>query len=156
MDPLAFASPLVYLPPRDLLTWDKSDMPRSPGVYVLIAEKSFTYPGGESPVFYIGAASRLRRRLRQHKIGIGRAASDRKHTIYPPPWEYAAKFGVQVAIAPVVNARTAEFMLLAKFAKAYRSLPVANNAVNRRMIRKLFPVQPSDIELPPANEAADA
>ncbi|MDZ4687477.1 MAG: hypothetical protein SH850_20590 [Planctomycetaceae bacterium] len=145
MDPLAFASPLVYLPPRDLLTWDKDDMPRSPGVYVLIAEKSFTYPGGESPVFYIGAAPRLRRRLRQHKIGVGRAARDRKHAIYPPPWEYAAKFGVKVAIAPVVNPRVAEFQLLARFAKEYRSLPVANSTLNRRMVRKLFPAQRDDI-----------
>ncbi len=145
-DPLDFIihAGCIHLPPRDLMTWAKDDMPTSSGAYVLIADNTFNYPGGTSPVFYIGKADRLRRRLRQHKQGINRASGNRKHAVYLPPYEYGAKFGAQVAIVDSNKPRETEFQLLAYFAKTYLSLPVANNAVNRRSIRKLFAAPPID------------
>ncbi len=131
-----------HAPPCDLLQWNKDDMPIGPGVYILLARQSFEYPRGSSPVFYIGKADRLRRRLRQHKRGILRASGDRKHAIYLPPYEYGATFGANVAVIHSTEPQQTEFLLLAHFAKMYRSLPVANNAVNRRKLRRLFATPP--------------
>lgn len=148
-----FVNPLQFVPEsfrpgefRDLLSWDKEEITKDAGVYVLLADKTvFSYPGGDSAIFYIGQSNRLRRRLRHHKDRITKASSpDREHVIYMPVYEYAAKFGAQVAVLVSEEPRKTEFQLLAHFAKTFQSLPVANSSVNRRNIRKLFTVEKED------------
>jgi hypothetical protein len=143
MDPLAFAAEATGLfPPRDLLAWEQSEIPDGPGVYVFVAKRAFVYPHGRSPVFYIGQAVNLRRRLYHHKMAILRAKGERLLAVYRPVTEYAAEFGASVAISkPQRKPRDVEFELLAKFMKTFLGLPVANSAVNWRKVREYLKVE---------------
>jgi hypothetical protein len=74
---LAFLEGMLASPVSDLLTWNKKDVPREPGAYILMANSdvTFRYPWAGSPVFYIGQTGKLRRRLYQHWTGIRQANS---------------------------------------------------------------------------------
>jgi len=85
MAALAFVSGFQPKATLDLLTKKSlKGVPRSPGVYLLMAsETSFHYPGGSSPVFYIGQGKNVRRRLQNHRRWIAKAkATDRKLCLY--------------------------------------------------------------------------
>ncbi|MDP1798088.1 MAG: hypothetical protein Q8K78_11425 [Planctomycetaceae bacterium] len=137
MDSLDFLGGYVALPPRDLLTWEQDDIPSGPAAYIFIAKRSFLYPRGKSPVFYVGQSSSLRRRLYRHKMAIRRAGDERLLAVYRPITEYAASFGANVAVVPLKkNPREVEFKLLAAFMDEFHGLPVANSAVNWRNVRE--------------------
>src|SRR5438045_743284 len=93
MSALDFLGNLIARPVCDLLAADNPAAPRTPGAYILLARSgvTFRYPGGESPVFYIGKAERLRRRLLTHRRNI-RAAGERKLSLHRPVREYGHAF----------------------------------------------------------------
>jgi len=131
MSPLDFLKDFTPSPERDLLSSDKPDAPREPGAYVLIAASgvTFRYPCGESPVFYIGQAKRLRRRLLTHCKNIKNARDYRSQFVYGPIREYGAAFGAHYSflLADVGQSpQDLEHRLMAHFARQFRSLPVAN------------------------------
>jgi hypothetical protein len=133
MSPLTFLGHLCASSVRDLLTRDPTDVPREPGAYILMARpgEAFRYPGGDSPVFYIGQGRRVRRRLRTHRRGILQAKNARTECLYRPVREYGAVFGAYftfVLAQPGCRPKELEDLLMARFAKQYRSLPVANSA----------------------------
>lgn len=145
-NPLEFAADLSPTSPCDLLDWEENSVLTQPGAYVLMAEAetSFRYPNGESPVFYIGKADNLRRRLRTHRKKIRQAKNDRKLCLYVPRYEYGAAFGVRYSF---IQARQEgfpsflEILLMARFAKQYKSLPIANNTGSRKLIRTMIELE---------------
>lgn len=117
----------------DLSYFDAESVPEKSGVYILIARGTtmFPYPGGKSPVFYIGQAQNLRQRLRQHHKYYLEAKNNRKLTLYWPRYEYAAKFGAVytfILTKKGSNPKRMEDEILGGFAKIYKSFPVANGA----------------------------
>lgn len=141
MEALAFATDFDLVSPCDLKGEDFADLRKVPGAYILIANTTFNYPRGKSPIFYIGQSAGLFGRLHRHQDRIGKASAvNREHTVYRPVYEYGAKHDVQVVIIKSETPRKTEFELLARFAMTYRSLPVANNCVNWAQVRKRFPV----------------
>lgn len=118
-------------------------IPTTAGAYILIAAPgtTFTYPSGESSVFYIGMASYLRARLRQHLKYAEQARSDRQNWLYWARYEYAAAFGGRYAWVPTwpgMGSRNLEYLLMALFAKKYHSFPVANGAGAWKKIESVF------------------
>ena len=80
----------------DLVSPNRDETTQAPdggGAYVLGAvTTTLIYPWGDSPVFYIGKAARLRRRLRTHRANARKAASEHdKH--WHPRHRYAEAFG---------------------------------------------------------------
>jgi putative zinc finger/helix-turn-helix YgiT family protein len=152
VSPMEFVADLNPTPPHDLLDWDENSVPAQPGAYLLMAgaETSFRYPRGESPVFYIGKADVLRHRLRTHRKKIGQAKNDRGLCLYFPVYEFGASFGVRYSFIQAREERFPPFLeilLMARFAKQYRSLPIANNAGSRKLIRTLIELE-ADGNLP--------
>ena len=133
MEPLAFLGDLSPSSEGDLSNWDKKNVRPEPGVYILLSGDgtTFRYPRGESPVFYIGQAKKLRGRLNGHVKAI-RRAKDREKDLYRPLQEYGAAFGAKyLLIIPAstdIKPKALEVKVMARFAKMYRSLPVANSA----------------------------
>jgi hypothetical protein len=143
MTPLDFLGDLIPSPVRDLLTWDKTQAPRAPGAYILLAGSgaTFRYPAGESPVFYIGQAGKLRSRLWRHMTAIRQAREARRHCVYRPTREYGAAFGTHYSFVLAPSGwlpKRLEDVLMARFARRYRSLPVANGAGAWRRIRAII------------------
>ncbi len=133
MWPLDFFGNLEFSPVRDLLAWRKSDVPRQPGAYLLLArpEVTFRYPRAESPLFYIGQTKNLRRRLYNHQRGIRQASHNRRLCLYRPTREYGAAFGAHYAFVLAEaggKPRDLEDLVMARFACHHSSLPVANGA----------------------------
>ncbi len=120
---------------RDLWGLERHEVPHTAGAYVLLARpgQRFSYPWGRSPVFYIGQAANLHRRLARHlkfskeaEVPPGRRE---RRELYWPRYEYAAKFGARYAIIPTrqgLGAKALEDRLLARFALRYGAFPVAN------------------------------
>jgi hypothetical protein len=105
---------------------------------------AFRYPRGESPVFYIGQGIRIRGRLRRHRVGILEARNARRLCLYRPTREYGAAFGAYYSfvLAPSgIHPRGLEDLLMARFARQYRSLPVANGAGAWARIRRIIEVE---------------
>lgn len=120
---------------RDYWKMKNHDIPSSPGVYILIAKPdiSFQYPRGKSPIYYIGKAANLRRRLYEHLKHSIEAKKDRKHEHhkYWPRYEYAASFGGRYTFIHTwqgITPKNLEDKILSQFADRYRSFPVANGA----------------------------
>jgi hypothetical protein len=108
-------------------------IPPGGGVYVLFGAKAFQYPGGRSPVFYIGQSTGLRGRLVAHlrHTTEARQQRQRERPLYWPRYEYAAVFGrwYSYATPPARwTPRKLEEEVMAIFAGRYRSFPVANGA----------------------------
>jgi hypothetical protein len=143
MSSLEFVGGLATSPIRDLLSADKPDAPKKmPGAYILIAGSgtTFRYPGGESSVFYIGQATKVRRRLFTHRKNI-LEAMNRRLCVHLPLEEYGAAFGAHYSIVLAGEAFAPpdlEDLLMARFARQYRSLPVANGAGGWKRIRKII------------------
>ena len=91
----------------------------------------FNYPEGNSPVFYIGQASNLRRRLNEHLkwASEARDTPNRRYNLYHPRYEYAAKFNPRYTYIRTwqnVTPKDLEDIILARFAWKYLSFPVTN------------------------------
>jgi len=136
--PFEFVGSHDFRPSRTLLEWSPADIPDDPGAYIFVGNEPFKYPLETSPVFYIGQAVNLRKRLYRHKRAITQAGGERPHPIYRPVTEFAAQFGANVAILPCSNylPKVFEFLLLVEFLKQFHAMPVANNAVNWRKVRQ--------------------
>ncbi len=115
--------------------WDfhSHEVPNAPGVYILASRGTthFTYPGGNSPIFYIGQSVSLRGRLREHLRYARQAKENRQLPLYWPRYEYAAKFGARYCFIRTwqgIRPKALEDIVLARFAKRYLSFPVANGS----------------------------
>ena len=115
--------------PREFWSLAAHDVPERSGVYVLIARRKFPYPKGRSPVFYVGQAKNLRRRLRSHLTYARRARADRRLRLYWPRYEYAAAFGKRYALVLTTRGQSPhslEKRVLQDFSRKYRTFPLAN------------------------------
>ena len=154
-DPLAFLGGEDASPIRDLLTWNKKDVPREPGAYILMAppEVTFRYPWADSSVFYIGQTCKLRSRLNRHRTGIRQAKLSRRLCVYRPRSEYGAKFGAFfsfVLAGPDTAPICLEDRFLALFARHHGSLPVANGAGAWKRIRGIIDAMGCAPHAPPS------
>ena len=119
------------------------DVPETSGVYLLLAKPGvhFEYPAGNSPVYYIGHTYSIRDRLLTHLHYHTEARDNRKYCLYEPRNEYGATFGCRYCFIKTGRGRTSkvlEDIVLARFAKRYRSFPVANSAGAWRRIEREF------------------
>lgn len=110
-------------------------IPLTGGAYILITGGGvkFRYPGGESPVFYIGQSANLRRRLREHNKFANEAAGapPEERCFYWQKYNYAAEFGERYAIVRTWQGLTPkglEDLLMARFVRRYLAFPVANGS----------------------------
>jgi hypothetical protein len=141
-----FLGGLKTSPLSDFWHLDEHDTPDLPGVYLLIAKPSvhFLYPTGRSPVFYIGQARSLRKRLFTHLTFSRHVRDDRRASnapLYWPRYEYGGAFGARYCFIRTHQGRTSkdlEDIVLARFAKRYRSFPVANGAGAWNRIEREF------------------
>ena len=107
------------------------DSPTVGGAYVLGTADGtmLTYPWGESPIFYIGRADNLRKRLFDHrKYTIG-AEEDHERLNWWPRYQYGAAFGADCAYYSrhgQENPQNIEALLVEQFYLTFGSIPVAN------------------------------
>lgn len=141
-----FLAGMKTSPVSDFWHLDDHDTPTLPGVYLLVAKPSvhFIYPKGKSPIFYIGQARSLRKRLLAHLKYSRHVREDRRgpsSPLYWPRYEYAGVFGARYCFIRTHQGRTPkelEDIVLARFAKRYHSFPVANGAGAWNRIEKEF------------------
>lgn len=132
MGRLPFLDPdLEHVAIRDFWLLREHDIPAAGGVYILLTAPgiTFRYPRYSSPVFYIGQAQNLKRRLCDHLRWSADARDNRKEALYYPVYEYAAAHGGRYTYILTKTRRTPkklEDIVLACFAERYRSWPVAN------------------------------
>lgn len=118
---------------------DINDVTTGPGVYIIVSADNtkFVYPKGTSPVFYIGKADNLRRRLREHlknlRLIIDNEETDmRNHYQRCSRYQYMKYYGAYVytfhCLKSTQDAKNLESQILWKFYERYRSLPVGNGA----------------------------
>jgi hypothetical protein len=102
------------------------------GAYVLASTDGteFIYPWGRSSVFYIGKASCLLRRLRQHRTFTLKAREEpRADDPWWPRYQYGAAFGTAAAWFTVRGRQSEadlEADMFAYFYDEFGSIPVAN------------------------------
>ena len=116
----------------DLLEVDIESVPTAGGAYVLGTSDGtmLTYPWGSSPVFYIGKATNLRRRLLTHRNHICGARQDHDDHWWPR-YQYGAAFGADCAYysrSGPENVQNIESLLIETFYDVLGSIPVANSA----------------------------
>lgn len=123
------------VPMRDYWKLKDHEIPYRPGVYILIARLGvlFQYPRGKSPIFYIGKAESLNKRLNEHLKHSKEARRDRMDikNKYWRRYEYAASFGGLYTFIHTwqgMTAKNLERKIICQFADYYRSFPVANSA----------------------------
>lgn len=115
------------------------DVSSGPGVYVIVAadRTKFIYPKGKSSVMYIGKATNLRRRLREHlrdmNICLANESEDLKaHIQHNSRSWYFHSFGAYVytfnCLRSTQDAKNLESEIIWRFYEKYRSLPVGNGA----------------------------
>jgi hypothetical protein len=122
------------------------EIPSSSGVYLLVAKAGieFQYPEGKSPIYYIGKADSLRRRLLQHlklHLEVKSRNVEEEDFLNRPRHEYGAVFGGGYCFIKTWSGMTPKNLedeVLALFAKKYRSFPVANSAGAWNRIEKVF------------------
>ena len=117
----------------DLLEKDILSIPERDGAYILGATDGtmFTYPWGSSPVFYIGKADNLRKRLADHRKYIKGAQTDHEKINWWPRYQYGAAFGAAVAFylcQKNKDPNDLEAELINDFYYQYGSIPTANGA----------------------------
>ena len=140
---LSFLSDFHLSPTYNLWTVHMAQVPTLPGAYILLATSGtkFLYPKGSSPVFYVGQAANLQRRLLTHRRHSLNAKSDRKLLLYYPRYEYAAVFGCRFAFIRTwqgLSAKALEELVLAHFAERFRSFPIANGTGSWNRIVQIF------------------
>jgi hypothetical protein len=128
---------------KDFWECDQHDIPATPGAYLLIArgDTHFHYPLGQSPVFYIGQSKNLRTRLLTHLKYAKQAREDRVENLYWPRYEYAAIFGGRYCFVRTwqgLGPRSLEELIMARFAKKYRSFPIANGSGSWNRVNKII------------------
>ena len=133
---LSFLRGLRCSAPKNFWKLADHQIPTGSGVYVLIARPGvlFRYPKGSSPVFYVGQATNLRHRLKEHLNYSRQARNDRKLDRYWPRYEYAASFAGSYIFIRTWRGKTPlhlEGEAIARFAKAHGSFPVANGNAAR-------------------------
>ena len=118
----------------DLLADDFEDYPptSSGGAYVLGTSDGtmLTYPWGSSPIFYIGKAIDLHKRLRTHRKHILSAVEDHDERYWWPRYQYGAAFGATCAYYSrngPQNVQNIEAGLIRDFYEAFGSIPAANS-----------------------------
>jgi hypothetical protein len=112
------------------------------GCYVLGTQDGtdLVYPWGRSPVFYIGLAKDLEKRLAAHRKWVGRAEAEHFSRHFLPLHQYGASFGAVVAIYfPNDRERieTLESDLITHFYQFYGAISVANGAWPKDMRQPL-------------------
>ena len=119
----------------ELWKCDHHQIPEKPGVYLLIAKPGirFIYPAGKNPIYYIGQAKSLRRRICGHRRWHV-AAQERNlpHDLYEMRHEYGAAFGgryyfIELGTGSNMSLKDLEDTVLGLFARRYRAFPVANS-----------------------------
>ena len=114
----------------DLLSANVDGIPQKPGAYVLgtAGETMLTYPWATSPIFYIGKADNLQRRLTGHKRFTEGAREDYWEKWWWPRYQYGAAFGVSCVwyTSSTDSPAKLEGSLVAKFYEHFGSIPVAN------------------------------
>jgi hypothetical protein len=131
-------------PIGDFWRLEEHEIPASPGAYLLVARSSvrFTYPAGRSPIYYVGMAQSLRRRLSDH-LKHHTEVRDRRDTssFYEPRHEYGGVHGGRYCFIRAwrsMSARSLEDAVLARFFVQYHSFPVANRAGGWRRVEQEF------------------
>lgn len=122
----------------DLLDGDIDTVTAKGGAYVLGASDGtmLTYPWGSSPIFYIGKAGNLRRRLTQHRDYIKAAIVDHDAIGWWPRYQYGAAFGADCACYSrhgPENVQNVEAVLVESFYYAFGSIPAANSVWPRKI-----------------------
>ena len=123
----------------DLCEDEVDGVPARRGVYILVAANrtKFIYPKGKSPVIYIGQASNLRRRLREHLKNWKTVVRDeekdlRDHVEHCPRYWYIEKCkGARVYTFYCLKGQRAkdlESEIIWHFYEKYHALPVGNGA----------------------------
>lgn len=109
-------------------------IPQDPGAYIMQSQRvEYPYPWDTSPVFYIGSASNLRRRLwTKHRAfcnEIWHGRRDQSFDHYYALYEYAGAHGCRVCwivCRDTKDAKALENNLIIAFAKKHGVWPVAN------------------------------
>lgn len=111
----------------------------SPGVYIIVAadRTKFVYPKGKSSVIYIGKATNLRRRLREHLGNLNSCVDNEADDLYNhiqqcSRYWYFHYCGAYVytfnCLKSTQDAKNLESEIIWRFYEKYRSLPVGNGA----------------------------
>ena len=91
----------------DLLKDGVDAVPGTDGAYVLGTHGTMlTYPWGSSPVFYIGKADDLKRRLSTHRKYILAAMDDHDEIYWWQRYQYGAAFGAIARTTRATGLRT--------------------------------------------------
>ncbi len=106
------------------------------GVYIIRSKrKYFPYPFGTSPIIYIGLASNLRRRLKEHRSDIENLRKspkkDRGDLPYYSRFQYFITFGSKVHYFTTrgkQHEKNLENKIMMAFYKRYGALPIGNGA----------------------------
>ncbi|GEM_PF-2276973 len=111
----------------DELLW----APDYPGAYVIGANQGtmFTYPWGQSPVFWIGESRDLRKSFAEYRRHAFSAQSDKGEQTWWPLYQYGASFGATVAWYAVVGAQfpnRIQYDLMNAFYGLYGTIPLGN------------------------------
>lgn len=117
----------------DLLEDDEEEIPEASGAYVLGTSDGtkLVYPWGMSPVFYIGKASNLRKRLADHKKFTNQAIRDHEELRFWPRYQYGAAYGIKLAWFTCRGKQrpgNLEASLIDDFYSRYGAIPSANGA----------------------------
>jgi hypothetical protein len=110
-----------------------TNIPETGGAYILGSTDNidFIYPWGRSPIFYIGKAHNLRKRLRRHRRNILKVVEDHEETHWWPRYQFGASFGTTLAWFSTSGRQTPEGLeadLINQFYWVYGSIPVANGS----------------------------
>ena len=116
----------------DLIDDGTDSVPDTGGAYVLGTSDGtmLTYPWGSSPIFYIGKANNLRRRLRDHRKYIVGATEDHEERNWWPRYQYGAAFGADCAHYSrrgQQEPQNIEALLITSFYRTFGSIPAANS-----------------------------
>jgi hypothetical protein len=121
---------------RSLWTMDRHEVTEEDGVYILLSGYGtiFTYPGGTSPVFYIGQSKNLRQRLQDHLRYANQIRDGRRYDRHYSASEYAAEFGCRYSCIPCLPGDKAKWLeadIMLRFEEQFRALPVACGSGSR-------------------------
>ena len=126
-----------------LVELDPLSVLQDPGIYVLSAGNGtlYTYPRGDSSIFYIGCTRSLSSRLAKHKRRVRRLLKGKVQTDLPR-YVYAAHHHGRVAAFllskedPRESLQDLESKIICLFAIRYGSRPVANAAASLKTLKR--------------------
>lgn len=112
---------------------DLTDLPTQEGVYIITSDTTkFTYPKGMSKVIYIGKASSIRRRLKEHQSNLRIVKADTTNKYWDlNRYNYMKYHGAQVLYYLCLgnqDSKDLESDILFKFYDKYGAMPVGNGA----------------------------